>query len=182
MNIFSSLVAAYRRGEKNFDRARSAELRRDFAKAEVYFQEAASAYDEHFRKQGESGTRPVHLVKAGISYVRIGRNEDGIRVLDICLSMKDIPDAALHAGYAAAKLGRKDEAARYWSRYPAWYEQRIMHDTLGPILHSLQTEDKPDLQGACEAIAAAVRKQDTYNETQKRMKRGNQEYPPNRGY
>lgn len=182
MNFFSKLVAPYRRGEKNFERGRSAELRGDFAKAEEYFGIAADAFDEHFGSKGESGARPSHLVMAGICYVRIGRNEDALQMFDRCVSLKEIPDAFLHAGYAAAKMGDAQKAMEYWKRYPAWYEQRIMHDVLTEQLSSLEQAEAVDLEGACEAIAQAVRQQDKYNENQKRMKRGNQDYPPNRGY
>lgn len=182
MNFLSKLTTPLRRAEKNFHRARAAELRADFSKAKSYFQTAAQAYDDHFTEKGEDKARPSQLVMAGITYVRIGRNEDALRVLNTCMALKEIPDAYLHAGYAAAKLGETTKAIDYWARYPKWYEQRIMHAVLKEQIQLLRESETPDLQSACEAIAAAFRKQDKKNESQKRFKRGNQEYPPNRGY
>ncbi len=55
---------------------------------------------------------------AGISYTRLGRNEEALTVLDACIAQKEIPDAFLHAGYAAAQLGQLGEAVKYWANYP----------------------------------------------------------------
>lgn len=182
MNFLSKLVSPLRRAEKNFHRARAAELRAAFAKAEEYFQAAATAYDEHFADKGEHTARPSQLVMAGISYVRIGRNNDALRTLEACIRMKEIPDAFLHAGYAAAKMNDLPKTVNFWSSYPTWYEQRIMHDALNQQLNQLRTDDTPDMQAACAAVAQAYREQDKENENRKRFKRGKQDYPPNRGY
>lgn len=182
MNLFSKLVTPIRKAKRNFERARKAEQRADYAKAEAYFTTAAQAYDEHFSKHGEQAARPSQLIMAGICYVRTGRNEDALDILDTCLAKKDIPDAFLHAGYAAAKVGDKGKAMGYWSRYPAWYEQRIVHSALKETLHRLKDDDGFDLQAACESVAKAIRTQDKENENRKRLKRGKQTYPPNKGY
>ncbi|WP_316897480.1 hypothetical protein [Pseudodesulfovibrio indicus] len=144
MSIFSKLVKPYRRGEKNFERGRAAESRGDFGKAREYFQEGA------------------HLVMAGVCYVRVGRDEDGLRVLRECLSRKEIPDAFLNAGYAAAKLGRAEEAAELWSGYPSWAGQRVVERALKEQVRLIRSGEA-DLGAACEAVARAVQEQDRTN-------------------
>lgn len=165
MSFFSGLVKPYRRGEKNFERGRAAEARGDYAKAEAYFQEGAAAFDEHLAAKRDKGeaARPSHLVMAGICYTRIGRFEDALNTLDGCLAEKEIPDAFLHAGYAAAKLNRSDRAAGYWSDYPAWAGQRIIQTVLKEQVSLLRANDAPDLGAACEAVAVAVHEQDKLN-------------------
>ena len=118
---------------------------------------------------------------AGICYTRLGRNEDALTVLNACIAAKEIPDAFLHAGYAAAKLGQVDKAVDYWSRYPQWVEQRIIADTLrkqGALLRG----PAPDLQAACEAVATAVQRQDKANARTKMSTPERKPVPPNRGY
>lgn len=184
MSFFSKLVAPYRKGEKNFERARAAELRKDFDQAENYFEAAAKGFDEHLAEKEDAGqeARPSHLVMAGICYTRLGRNEDALRVLDACIERKDIPDAFLHAGYAAAKLEQIDLAIDYWSRYPAWAEQPYIANALKEQVKAIRNHDAPDLQAACETVAQAVHRQDKANAKAKSMTRGKQIVPRNRGY
>ena len=165
MSFLSKLVKPYRKGEKNFARGRAAEQRGDFAKAEEYFREGATAFDEHLADKQARGeiARPSHLVMAGICYTRIARFEDGLRVLDACLAEKDIPDAYLNAGYAAARLGRTDRAVGYWKDYPAWADQRILQTTLKEQVRLLSSDTVPDLGAACRAVDQAVQEQDKFN-------------------
>ena len=172
MSFLSRLVKPYRRGEKNFERGRAAERRGDFAKAEEYFRAGAAAFDEHLAdKQGRGEiARPSHLVMAGICYTRVARFEDGLRVLDACLAEKDIPDAFLNAGYAAARLGRTERAVGYWMDYPAWAGQRIIQTTLREQVRLLRSDAVPDLGAACRAVDQAVLEQD-HNNTKDRSLR-----------
>jgi len=184
MSIFSRLVAPYRKGEKNFERARAAELRRDFDTAKAYFQTAAEAFDLHRAKKQEKGqeVRLSHLVMAGICYTRLGRNEDGLSALDASIALKNVPDAFIHAGYAAAKLGHANKAMDYWSRYPNWADQRIIARALKEQIKTLQKEKTPDLQAICEAVAEAIFRQDKENAKLKTRARGKKMVPVNRGY
>lgn len=184
MSFLSKLVQPYRKGEKNFERGRSAELRRDFVKAEEYFTTAAFAFDEHFAKKNAASkdSRVSHLVMAGICYTRIGRFEDGLRVLEQCIEAKDIPDAFLHAGYAAAKLGMTEKAITHWENYPDWAGQRIIANTLKDQLKMIRTEDA-NLQAACEAVAKAVQKQDKMNQNDRKFReRGQRNREHKQGY
>ncbi|QGY38969.1 tetratricopeptide repeat protein [Pseudodesulfovibrio cashew] len=183
MSFFSRLVPPSRKGENNFKRARAAELRRDFDKAQAYFSAAAGAFDDHFARLKDKGKAPraSHLAMAGICYTKLGRNEDAITILEQCLAIKDVPDAYLHAGYAAAKLGDADRAVDYWDRYPQWAEQRIVAKALKEQVQALR-EEKISLQAACEAVAHAVHQQDKHNAGVRLMRRGKKEYPPHRGY
>lgn len=164
MSFLSKLVRPETRGQKNFQRGRAAESRGDFAKAETYFGEGAAAYDAYFAGETakEREVRPSHLVMAGICYTRVGRNEDALRVLRECMERKEIPDAFLNAGYAAAKLGRSSEAAEYWSRYPAWADQRMIANELKTQVKALRSGGA-DLDAACAAVATAVYEQDKLN-------------------
>jgi len=184
MSFFSKLVKPYRRGERNLERGRAAELRRDFEAAEQYFRTAAEAFDEHFadkRKRGEE-IRASHLVMAGICYTRIGRYEDALRVLDACIELKHIPDAYLHAGYSAAKLGDAERAVKYWKEYPSWVDQRIIETALVEQVKAIRSQESPDLQAACEAVAEAVFKQDHQNEVIRSRQPYKPVWPPRRGY
>lgn len=183
MSFFSTLTPPSRKGEKNFERARAAEGRGSYDQARDFFEIAATAFDAHFAQNIKKGSRnrPSHLVMAGICYTRLGRNEDALTVLNACIAAKEIPDAFLHAGYAAAKLGQVDKAVDYWSRYPQWVEQRIIADTLrkqGALLRG----PAPDLQAACEAVATAVQRQDKANARTKMSTPERKPVPPNRGY
>lgn len=184
MSFFSKLVKPYRKGERNLERGRAAEGRRDFKKAEEYFRIGAEAFDEHIAKKLSDGeeVRPSHLVMAGICYTRIGRYEDALKVLDECIERKIIPDAFLHAGYSAAKLGDADKAIEYWKGYPSWVEQRIIEKTLNAQIKLLRSQDTPDLQGACEAVAEAVLKQDFQNDKDKKFQPYKPVHPPKRRY
>ncbi|OIQ50495.1 Tetratricopeptide repeat protein [Pseudodesulfovibrio hydrargyri] len=161
MSFFSKLVRPETKGKKNFERGRAAEARGDFGKAESYFGEGAAAYDTYFAgAQGK--VRPSHLVMAGVCYTRVGRYEDALRVFAECVERKEIPDAFVNAGYAAAKLGRGDEAARYWSLYPSWAGQRKVESALKEQVRLIRAGG-PDLDAACEAVAVAVFEQDKVN-------------------
>ena len=184
MSFFSKLTPSHRKGEKNFERARAAEGRRDFDAAMEYFHDSAKAYDVHFAESEESGKalRPSHLVMAGICYTRIGRNADALDVLDACLALKEIPDAFLHAGYAAAKLSEADKAVDYWEHYPAWADQRIIATALKEQTALIRTQGEAALQSACEVVAEAVFRQDKENAKSKPFSRGKQKVPAKRGY
>ena len=184
MSLFSGLVAPYRRGERNFQRGRDAESRRDFDAAKAYFQAGAEAFDAHMAAREKKGreVRTAHLVMAGICFVRLGRNQDGLKVLDAALERRDIPDAFLHAGYAAAKLNRADQAVDYWSRYPDWADQRIIASELKTQVKAIREQESPDLQAACEAVAEALFRQDKANATARLTARGNKTVPARRGY
>ncbi|WP_207261964.1 hypothetical protein [Desulfovibrio sp. Huiquan2017] len=161
MSFLSKLVRPETKGRKNFERGRAAEARSDFAKAKAYFTEGAAGYDAYFAG-APSQVRPSHLVMAGVCYTRVGRYEDALRVLAECVSRKEIPDAFVNAGYAAAKLGRSDEAAEYWARYPSWAGQRKVETTLKAQVEAIRSSGA-DLDAACEAVAVAVFEQDKLN-------------------
>ena len=174
MSFFSKLVKPYRKGEKNFDRARAAEFRRDFEKARGYFTEAATAFDEHLadkRAKGED-IRPSHLAMAGLCYTRLGRYDDALSTLDECMGRKDIPDAFLYAGFAAAKLGQADRAVGYWKDYPTWADQRILANVLREQIEAISRADAPDLDAACDALIQGVYEQDQYNRKDRNFRRG----------
>lgn len=183
MSFFSKFTKPYKKGEMNFERARDAEAAKRFPKAEEYFIKSAEGFDAHFAAKDAAGDEihTPHLVMAGIAYTRLGRNQDALRVLDAALARKEIPDAFLNAGYAAAKLGDADLARNYWSRYPAWADQRIIANALKEQL-SLLAAEAPDLVACCEAIAKAVLAQDIENDRVKRRMDYKKVFPPNRGY
>jgi tetratricopeptide (TPR) repeat protein len=173
MSFFSKLVKPYRKGEKNFDRARAAEFRRDFDKARTYYQEAAVGFDEHLadkRAKGEE-IRPSHLAMAGLCYTRLGRYEDALATLDECLGRKEIPDAFLYAGFAAARLDRLDKAVAYWKAYPTWADQRILANVLKEQIAALGS-DSPNIDEVCDAIISGVYEQDQYNRKDRNFRRG----------
>ncbi|NDV20332.1 hypothetical protein GO013_13025 [Pseudodesulfovibrio sp. JC047] len=185
MAFFDRFVQPYRIGEKNFERGRTAEFRRDETKAAAYFATAATAFDDHLRKKtaAHKDVRPSHLVMAGICYARTGRFEDALHTLETCLEAKDIPDAFLHAGYAAAKLGKTKTAIAHWTHYPDWAGQRIISTALKTILRTIQSADEPDLQFACEAVANAIRAQDAYNRVDRNFRdRGQRDREHRQGY
>jgi len=161
MTFFSKLVRPETKGKKNFERGRAAEARGDFAKAETYFGEGAAAYDEYFAGKPDE-VRPSHMAMAGVCYTRTGRYEDALRVLSECVERKEIPDAFLNAGYAAAKLGRANETARYWALYPSWAGQRKVESALSAQVRRIRAGGA-DLDAACEAVARAVFEQDKVN-------------------
>lgn len=181
-SLFSSLVPAHRKGERNFERARKAEQRGDFAKAEAYFNAAAEGFDAHFAARERKGgrVRASRLAMAGICYTRLGRNQEAIDILQRALEQRDIPDAYLNAGYAAAKLGDRDTAIRFWAGYPDWADQAVIASALKEQLDTLR--EGGDLQTACEAVARAVREQDRRNVAKAPFVRHNREKPPHRGY
>jgi len=184
MSFFSKLIAPYRKGEKNLERGRAAEIRRDFKAAEEYFRVAANAFDEHITKKKDEGqeARPSHLVMAGICYTRVGRFEDALRVLDECIDRKDIPDAFLHAGYAAAKQGNADRAVKYWTGYPSGADQRVIANVLKEQIDLIRSRKTPNLQAACEAVAQAIFSQDMENSKNKNFSPYKPTNPPKRGY
>lgn len=161
MTFFSKLVRPETKGKKNFERGRAAEARGDFAKAETYFGEGAAAYDAYFAGKPDE-VRPSHLAMSGVCYTRTGRYEDALRVLAECVERKEIPDAFLNAGYAAARLGRANEAARYWALYPSWAGQRAVESALNAQVRLIRAGGA-DLGAACEAVARAVFEQDKVN-------------------
>jgi tetratricopeptide (TPR) repeat protein len=181
MSFLSKLVRPEKKGAKNFERGRAAEARSDFGSAETYFSEGAAAYDAYFAaRTGE--VRPSHLVMAGVCYTRVGRYEDALRVLAECVERKEIPDAFLNAGYAAAKLGRADEAVRYWARYPSWAGQRKVESALKAQIKAIRA-GAADLDAACEAVAVAVFEQDKLNGRDRRFRdRGKRDSEFRQGY
>ena len=185
MSFFSKLmsVTPLRKAEKRFDRARRAESLARYDEAEEQFGITATAFDEHFAdlRAKSRDPRPSELVKAGIAYTRLGRNEDALQVLDECMRQTEIPDAFFHAGFAAAQLGRLDETIRYWTDYPDWYEQKFMHRALREQLRQLRGP-QPDLAAACEAMMKAFYRQDTENRAQTGIQHRGDPFPPNRGY
>lgn len=118
---------------------------------------------------------------AGIGYVRLGRNHDALAVLDECIRRNEIPDAYLHAGYAAAKLGHKDDAIAYWEAYPAWVEQPVIHSALQQILPALR-HDELLLDEACLMVAKAIQRQDKDNAKLQKGTPDERIIPANRGY
>ncbi|WP_285907731.1 hypothetical protein [Pseudodesulfovibrio pelocollis] len=187
MGFFSSLMPPWRSprrtGQRNFERGRGAELRGDFAVAEACFGRGALAYDEHLAALDREGreARPSDLTMAGICLVRVGRNADGLRLLRRALAARDIPDAWLHAGYAAARLGDREGAAELWSRYPDWAGQPVIARTLKTLVRDIKDGDG-DLGAACEAIARAVLDQDRENARSRPFIRHSRPVPPHRGY
>ena len=164
MSFFQKLVKPYRKGEKNFDRARDAESRRMFDKAREYYQECAAGFDEHLASKRAEGKeiRPSHLAMAGLAYTRMGRYEDALTTLDECLDRKDIPDAFLYAGFAAIRLGQFDRALEYWKNYPTWADQRILANMLKEQIKALKA-DPPDADAICDAVIQSVYEQSQYN-------------------
>jgi tetratricopeptide (TPR) repeat protein len=181
MALFTSPPS--RKGEHHFERARAAELRGDFAAAEDHFRAGAEAFDAHLAKMADKGepVRPAHLTMAGICYTRLGRNRDALDVLDRALAAREIPDAYLHAGYAAAKSGDAAGAAAYWSRYPDWAEQPFLSAALREQAAALGEPDA-DPDAACLAVAKAVQRQDRENAKRKLMTRGRREVPHRKWY
>ncbi|MFH1914753.1 MAG: hypothetical protein ABIK45_10820 [Pseudomonadota bacterium] len=189
MGFFSNLMTPWRNprrtGQRNFERGRAAELRGDFAVAEACFRRGALAYDEHFATLDRTGreARPSDLTMAGICHVRVGRNEDGLRLLRHALAARDIPDAWLHAGYAAARLGDRESATELWSNYPDWAGQPVIAKTLKALVRDIGDDaDSGDLGAACEAIAKAVLAQDRENARARPFIRHSRPVPPHRGY
>ena len=182
MSFLSKFIPPARRGEKCVERGRAAELRGDFAAAEAHFRDGAEAFDAHLTSRGQRGrdVRPSHRVLAGIAYTRTGRNQDALAVLGPVLKSGDIPDAYLHAGYAAAKLGDGERAAGYWAAYPDWAEERLLGRVLREQAAALRLGGDP--QAACEAVARAVLAQDRENARRRPMSRGRKQVPSNRGY
>lgn len=165
MGFFDKLVPPSSKGEKNFDRAMRAELRRDFTKAEEYFTACADNFAEHFSTKEDKGGRILvrHLVMGGIACTRIGRNEQAVEWLEKSIAMRDdVPDAWLHAGYAWAKMNDAEKAVHYWSNYPQWSEERIVSSALNEIIPTLKT-DAPDLPDACERVVQAFFSQMRHN-------------------
>ena len=160
MGFFSKLVTPSKKGEKNFRRARAAEVRGDRDKAREHFRIAAEAFDEHFatlERENKNG-RASHLTMAGMSLTRIDRFEDALRRLDSALALRDNPDAFLYAGYAAAMLSDAESARRYWKGYPDWADRRIVANALA---EQLRTLDKGgSLLLACKAVDEAIHNQD----------------------
>ncbi len=166
MGFLDRLAPLDARGEKNFNRAMQAELRRDFSEAESRFTKCADALTTLLDKKREKGKQPLvrHLVMAGIACVRIGRDEQALAFLEQAISLRDdIPDAWLHAGYACAKLGQTKRAVDYWQSYPKWSEDRIVSSALQKILQTWQGKETPDAASACEAIAQAYFSQMRHN-------------------
>lgn len=182
MSLFSRFIPASRRGQRNFERGRAAEQRGDIAAAQAFFRQGALDYDTHLeaREQTRRPVHPSHLVRAGICYVRIGRDSDALRVLGQALAVKEIPDAFLHAGYAAAKLGDRQGAVRFWSGYPAWAGQTVVARALKLQVAAIAAG--ADLEEACRAVAAAVRSQDRENTKARSTLRHSRPVPPHRGY
>ncbi|WP_243545199.1 hypothetical protein [Pseudodesulfovibrio tunisiensis] len=181
MGFLDRLISPARKAEHAFERARDAEMRGDFAKAEEQFSTASRAFDEHLAEAG-ADAKPSRLVMAGISYVRMGRDRDALNTLQRCLSLKDIPDAFAHAGYAAAKLGLAREAAAFWEAYPKWAEQPVTAQALREQAELIRESESPDLQACCEAVAKAMHQQDRRNRQSRPFRRGRQRVPRNRGY
>lgn len=184
MSFLSALSPPHRKGEHHLQRGRAAEGRRDFDAAKDHFLKSAEAFDAHFTEAETEGrtVRPSHMVMAGIVYTRVGRNEDALSILDACLSQKEIPDAYLHAGYAAAKLGKADRALHYWMRYPTWADQRIIATTLKEQVAKIQQQGDSALQPACEAVVEAVFRQDKENTQNTFFARGKKDVPSRREY
>ncbi|MUM77851.1 hypothetical protein GKC30_09410 [Pseudodesulfovibrio sp. F-1] len=186
MGFFSNLTLPWRNpgriGRTNFERGRRAELRGEFAMAEACFRQGAQAYDDHLVALARSGREPLPsaLTMAGICHVRIGRNENGLRLLRRALKARDIPDAWLHAGYAAAKLGDREGAADLWSRYPPWADQPVIAKTLKALVEDIR--NGATLDTACESVAKAVLAQDRENARKRPFLRHSRPVPPHRGY
>lgn len=184
MSIFSRLITPARKARKRFDRARRDETVGRFFQAREQFEIVAEAYDEHFAelREKEKDARPSDLVKAGMAYARLGRNEDALAVLDECIRQKDdIPDAYLHAGYAAARLGDRDRAVGYWSDYPEWIERREIHAAISDQLRQLRGPS-PNLDAACSAIIEAFYRQDRDNKIQSGTRNNDNSIRRKRGY
>lgn len=182
MGFLSRFISSARTGERNFERGRAAEQRGDFSAAQGYFLKGAEAYDVHLADQMRAGrtVRPSHHVKAGICYVRIGRDRDALRVLDLALAQRTIPDAYLHAGYAAAQLGDREKAREYWSRYPDWAGQ--IHISRELKAQTAALGHGADLDDSCTAVARAMLAQDKANAKARPTLRLSRPVPPHRGY
>ncbi|MEF2230859.1 MAG: hypothetical protein V3571_08020, partial [Pseudodesulfovibrio sp.] len=115
------------------------------------------------------------------AYTRIGRDREALDTLDQALATGPIPDAYLHAGYAAAKLGDTGRAAGYWAAYPDWADQALAARTLREQAAALRLGTTGPQQ-ACEAVARAVLDQERENARRRLRSRGRKEIPRNRGY
>ncbi len=158
MGFFDKLVPLSSKGERNYDRGMRAELRRDFAKAEEYFTAGADNFRNHMTIKNKKGQEPLvrHLVMGGICCTRVGRYQEALDMLDRALARRDdVPDAWLHAGYAAAKLGDREKAVKFWSKYPDWSEERIVAEALKQAVRTLRGSEDADLQSVCAAVAEA---------------------------
>ncbi|MBG0788894.1 MAG: hypothetical protein H0S80_00175 [Desulfovibrionaceae bacterium] len=177
MSFFEKLVKPYRKGEKNFDRARDAESRRNFDKARECYLASAAAFDEHLadKRAGGEEIRPSHLAMAGLAYTRLGRYEDALAILDECLERTDIPDAFLYAGFAAVRLGQFDKALEYWKNYPTWADQRILANMLREQIGALKAAP-PDGDAICDAVIQGVYEQSQYNRIHKHRMVNNDKY------
>lgn len=174
MGFFDRFVPLSAKGEKNFSRAMAAELRRDFGKAERYFTNCADALSALLEEKKGKKAEPLvrHLIMAGIACVRIGRNENAIQFLEQALERRDdIPDAWLHAGYAYAKEGQREQAVRCWKTYPDWSDDRIVGQAIKELLRELGHGEDADLDGACESVAKAYFSQMRYNSSLPQAKR-----------
>ena len=180
MSLFSGLVPPSRRGEKQFERARAAQVRGDDAAALHHFRNGAEAFDRHLQKLDGQGktARNSHLTMAGICYTRLDRHDDALRVLDEVVGRKDIPDAYLYAGISAARLGDVERTRRYWEAYPPWADQRIVANELKDQLRALR-KGSP-LKPVCDAVDDAVRRQDLHD--RRKIKPFNDPRVQHRGY
>ena len=185
MSFFSKLITVTpnRKGKKEFERARRAELLDRYEEAKEHFETAAAAYDEYFAELQTKGkdARPSELVMAGISYTRLNKSEAALKVLDECIRRTEIPDAFLHAGFAAAQLGQLDRTIQYWTDYPQWVEQKLIHAELKKQLRQLRGPN-PDLGAACDTLILTIYRQDKENRHQASIQHRGGVYPPNRGY
>lgn len=184
MSLFSRFITPARKARKRFELARRAEILKNFFEARKQFEITATAYDEHFAeiKEKNKDARPSDLVKAGMAYTRLGRNEDALTALDECIRQKDsIPDAYLHAGYAAARLGELERAIGYWTDYPKWIEQQYVHAAIKEQVKQLRGPS-PDVDAACSAIIEAFYRQDRDNQVQNGTRTNDNKLRRKRGY
>jgi tetratricopeptide (TPR) repeat protein len=182
MTFLSLFIRPSRKGERNFERGRAAEQRGDIIAAKTFFRQGAEAYDKHLTSQAAKGeaVRPSHLIRAGICYVRSGRDRDGLTALEAALAERDIPDAFLHAGYAAARLGNREAALAHWTNYPDWAGQPIIASALAEQIAALRRGD--NLDKASEAVVEAIYAQDRDNARIRPTVRHSRPVPPHRGY
>lgn len=160
LDFLKNLTPLVRRAAGAFDRARRAERNGNYEKARESYRKASDLY----RQAQDQGSAPVlrDRLKAGISCVRSGRNEEGLEWLGpVIESGRYASEARLHAGSAHAKLGDAEAAAAHWEAYPADPVQGIIGNALKEQVRNLRSGASP--QEACEAVAAAWNRQDQHD-------------------
>lgn len=173
MGFLDKLVPASKRGEKNMERARRAEVRGDKAKTREYYEKVAQAFDEHFAKTPDPMTG--HMAMAGIAYARLGRNQEAVQLLEKALEQRScIPDAVVHAGFAYLAMDDPQSAIRVWKQFPKEAEQSVMARALKDMITQLESANSADFDAIMQEVARAWHSQAKYDD--QRMSRNEERH------